>query len=138
MTWYQVYDNYIFSKNFMLAYTWDMTWISKIKMFVHGISSSYLFVTFRQYFEMSYPMDISITNIQVCTRDILGMSSFHSATGPCRLGSLAAPSDPGCHSLFITVMCLSSVTATERPPGGAFRPPRGQIEFASTHNLIFF
>ena len=61
--------------------------------------------------EMSSPMDIAITNI--CIRDIVGISSFHSATAPyslvsltapsdpgCLLGSLAAPSDPGCHCLL--------------------------------------
>ena len=37
---YQAYDMNIFSENFMLAYTWDMTWISKIKMFVHGIRTA--------------------------------------------------------------------------------------------------
>ena len=42
-------------------------------------------------------MDILIANIFI--RNILEISSFHSATGPCRLGSLAAPSDPGCHGL---------------------------------------
>ena len=68
--------------------------MSKIKMFVHGISSNYLFELLDKYFEMSYPMNISITNI--CIMDILGISSFHSATGRCRLESLAAPSDQGC------------------------------------------
>ena len=47
----------------MLAYTWNMTWISKIKMFGHGISSCYLFELSDKYFEMSYPMDTSITKI---------------------------------------------------------------------------
>ena len=47
----------------MLAYTRDMTWISKINMFVYVISSSYLFDLSDKYFKMSYPMDISITNI---------------------------------------------------------------------------
>ena len=77
-----------------------MTWISKIKMFVHGISSCYLFELSGKYFEMSYPMDISITNI--CIRDILGISAFHLATGTFRLRSLAAPSDQGCHCLLCT------------------------------------
>ena len=44
---------------------------SKIKMFVHPsrISFSYLFASelSDKYFEMSYPMDISITNI--CIRE---------------------------------------------------------------------
>ena len=73
---------------------------------------------------MSYPImmdsDISITNI--CERDImiLGISLFHSATGPFRLRSLAAPSDPGWHGLlaapFTTVLRSSSVAATDRTP----------------------
>ena len=65
-------------------------------MFVHGISVAYLFEFSDKYFEISYPMDISITNI--CIRDILGIYSFHSATGS--LWSLAAPSDQGCHGLL--------------------------------------
>ena len=56
-------------------------------MFVHKISFPYHFELSDKYFEMSYPMDIPITNI--CIRDILGISSFQSATGPCCLGSLA-------------------------------------------------
>ena len=60
-------------------------------MFVYGISSSYLFELSKKHFEMSYPLDISITNI--CIRDILRVFSFLSSTGPCSLGSLAAPSD---------------------------------------------
>ena len=80
----------------MHPYTWDITWISKINIFLHGISSSYSFKLSDKYFQMSHPMDMSVTNIFV--RDILGISSFHS-TGPCGLGSLAAPSDPGCHGL---------------------------------------
>ena len=61
-------------------------------MFVHGKSFSVLFELSDKYFEMSYPMDISITNtcIIVLVRDILGISSFHSATGLCRLGSLVS------------------------------------------------
>ena len=46
-----------------LAYTWNITWISKIKMFGHGIFSCYLFELSDKYVEMSYPMDISITII---------------------------------------------------------------------------
>ena len=79
-----------------------MTWISKIKMFVHGISSCYLFELSDKYFQMSYPIDISITNI--CIRGIFGMSSFHSATGPCRLWSLEAPAAPCCHGLLCTTL----------------------------------
>ena len=52
-----------FQKKLLLAYTWDMTWMSKINMFVHGISSSYLFELSDKCFQMSYPIDISITNI---------------------------------------------------------------------------
>ena len=37
--------------------------ISKISMFVHGISSSYLFEHSDEYFKMSYHVDMSITNI---------------------------------------------------------------------------
>ena len=114
---YLVYDKYIFSEKVKLAYTWDMTWISKINMFVHGISSSYLFELSDKYFKMSYPIDISITNI--CIRDILGY--LHSVP-PLALGALgalqllrtrvvtaffAAP--------FTTVMRRSSVAATDRP-----------------------
>ena len=67
-------------------------------MLVHGISSSYLFELSDECFEMSYGMDISIAYI--CIRNVLRTSSFHSATGPRRLGSLAFPSDPGCHGLL--------------------------------------
>ena len=51
--------------------SWDRTWISKINMFVHDISSSYhLFELADNYFEMSYSMDISLNrkyNQNVCT-----------------------------------------------------------------------
>ena len=50
------------SESFLLAYTWDMTWISKTKMFVRSISTSYLFKLSDKYFEMSYPMDITNIN----------------------------------------------------------------------------
>ena len=45
-----------------------MKWISKdipskIKMILHGISSCYLFELSDKYFQISYPIDISITNM---------------------------------------------------------------------------
>ena len=71
-------------KYFEMSYPMDISITNIIKMFVHGISFSYLFELSDKYFELSYPMDISITNI--CIRDILGISSFRSAT----------PSEPCC------------------------------------------
>ena len=70
-------------------------------MFVRGISFSYLFELSDNYLEMSYPMDISLRDILQVAGDIF-IIKFHSAgaTGPCRLGSLAAPSDPGCPGLL--------------------------------------
>ena len=63
---------------------------------------------------------ISITDI--CVRDILGISSFHSASGPCRLGSLAAPSDPGCHCLLCGILHHCDVPLLSR---SQCQPPTG-------------
>ena len=69
-------------------------------------------------------MDISITNIFI--RNILGISSFHSATGPWLLGGLAAaaPSDPGFNGLLCCTLHqgLSSVAATDWPPRRGLPP----------------
>ena len=108
-----------------------MTWtlISKIKIFVHGIFFSYLFELSDKYFEMSCPMDISTTNIYI--RDILGIPSFHSATGPCRLQLLRTRVATAFFApQFITVMRSSSVAASERPP-------RRGLPSTNPHNHVF-
>ena len=102
--------------------------VSESKMFEHGISSSYLFELSDKYFEITYPVDISISNF--CIRDILGIPSFHSATGPCRLGSIAAPSDPSRHGLLCGTLHHSDALLLGRShrlgeaPQTRFAPPK--------------
>ena len=60
------YTRYMTSLSFLkklYLHILGMRLISKIKWFVHGISSCYLFELSDKYFKMFYPMDISITNI---------------------------------------------------------------------------
>ena len=87
-------------------------------MFVHGISSSYLSDFSDKYFEMSYPMDKLITNI--CNWDILGISLFHSSTGPVALGALLLLWTRVAMAFFVvpftTAISRCSVAATDRPP----------------------
>ena len=96
----------------------------------HGISTSYLFELSDKYFEMSCPMDFSITNI--CIRDTFGISSFHSASGPCRLGSLASPSkrssDPGCHCLLCRTLLEAAAGGGSGGGGGGGGGGNGGVE----------
>ena len=99
------------------------TWISKIKMFLHGKSLCYFFELTDKYFEMSYPMDISLTNI--CIGDILGISSFHPG-GLSRHGRLP-PWEP-CGSFgpwlprpyLLHPSLLQCAAAQSQPPTGPF------------------
>ena len=75
---------------------------------------------------MAYDIDISISNIYI--RDMLELSSFHSATGSCRLGSLLAPSVPGCQGLLCTTLRHCYALLLSRPhrqaPQTRFAPPK--------------
>ena len=95
-----------------------------------------------KYFRMSYVWDIQITNIlechmygqygisksQVLYQGYSMDSLFQSARGPCRLGSLAAPSGPGSHCPLRTILChcdapLLSLSHRQAPQT-RFAPPK--------------
>ena len=65
---------------------------------------------------------------------------FQSTRGPCRLGSLAAPSGLGRHgpfcTTFATVMRYSSVSATDRPPRRGLPRPNCHNHWLMTVDLI--
>ena len=90
-TRYKTYTRYMTSISFLKSYT-CMYFGYDMDIQNQNVCAWYiLFLSSRvnsdKYFKMSYPSDISITNI--CIRDILGISSFHLATGPCRLAAPA-------------------------------------------------
>ena len=72
---------YLNHKYFRTPYVWDIQIKNILEFHMYGISKSYLY--------QGYPMDIL----------------FQSARGPCRLGSLAAPSGPGHHGFLRTILC---------------------------------
>ena len=71
-------------------------------------------------------MDIIITNF--CTRDMTGISLFHSGTTPYLLGSLAAPSDSGFMATLCAILHLCNAALLSRrhrqPPQTRFAPPK--------------
>ena len=110
-------------------------WISKINMFVHGISFSYLFELSDKYFKMSYPIDISITNI--IKMFVHGISVSYLFELSDKYFEMSYPMDISITNIvsgislgissfnfataffaasFTTVMPRSSVAATDSPP----------------------
>ena len=67
---------------------------------------------------------------------------FQSTRGPCRLGSLAAPSGLGRHgplcTTFATVMRHSSVSATDRPPRRGLPRPNCHSHWSISYTLLPF
>ena len=117
----------------------SLSFLKKLCLLVLGICYGYLKST---CLCMEYPLAIFLnfqTNIskgfilwisqsQRLCQDILGISSFHSTTGPCRFGSLAAPSDPGCHGLLCCTLyhCYAQILrrSHRQAPQTRFVPPK--------------